>query len=171
VTIITSSSATLFRREYGRVDFSNLSFVRIVCYRHSRSSIPEKKKTHRSVNRRNFILQDLYFPNFHLFQSGTTDSSEGMATSTSITTVIFDIGGVVVKSPLLGINKCEKAHGLPHDYLNVAITARGPSGAFQKLEVGELQLPDFYEQVSRLAILVLDRTPSLLSQPCRCHWT
>jgi len=81
-----------------------------------------------------------------LFQSGTTDSSEGMATSTSITTVIFDIGGVVVKSPLLGINKCEKAHGLPHDYLNVAITARGPSGAFQRLEVGELQLPDFYEQ-------------------------
>ncbi|PLW24047.1 hypothetical protein PCASD_14518 [Puccinia coronata f. sp. avenae] len=69
-----------------------------------------------------------------------------MANVASITTLIFDIGGVVVKSPLLGINKFERAHGLPHDYLNVAITARGPSGAFQKLEVGELQLSEFYDQ-------------------------
>ncbi|KAA1064958.1 hypothetical protein PGT21_020206 [Puccinia graminis f. sp. tritici] len=65
---------------------------------------------------------------------------------TSITTVIFDVGGVVVKSPLLGVNKFEKAEGLPADYLNVAITARGADGAFQKLEVGALQLPEFYAQ-------------------------
>ncbi|KAA1085814.1 hypothetical protein PGT21_020460 [Puccinia graminis f. sp. tritici] len=65
---------------------------------------------------------------------------------TSITTVIFDVGGVVVKSPLLGVNKFEKAEGLPADYVNVAITARGADGAFQKLEVGALQLPEFYAQ-------------------------
>ncbi|KAH9445027.1 hypothetical protein MJO28_012898 [Puccinia striiformis f. sp. tritici] len=69
-----------------------------------------------------------------------------MGDLTPITTIIFDIGGVVVKSPLLGINKFEKAHGLPHDYLNVAITARGAQGAFQRLEVGELQLSEFYAQ-------------------------
>ncbi|KAL8281288.1 hypothetical protein RQP46_006322 [Phenoliferia psychrophenolica] len=61
-----------------------------------------------------------------------------------IKAVIFDIGGVVLGSPLLGVNIYEKTHGLPHDYLNCAITAGGQTGAFQRLERGELALGDFY---------------------------
>jgi hypothetical protein len=58
--------------------------------------------------------------------------------------VLFDIGGVVVGSPLVGINAYEAQHGLPHDYLNVAITARGRQGAFQRFERSELDLHSFY---------------------------
>ncbi|KAA1071080.1 hypothetical protein PGTUg99_010926 [Puccinia graminis f. sp. tritici] len=95
------------------------------------------------------------------YQQGREEASctgTGMADhpTSIITTVIFDVGGVVVKSPLLGVNKFEKAEGLPADYLNVAITARGADGAFQKLEVGALQLPEFYAQVS-YALIHRDR--------------
>lgn len=45
--------------------------------------------------------------------------------------IIFDIGGVVVGSPLVGINLYEQERGLPPDYINVGITARGRKGAFQ----------------------------------------
>ncbi|GAC97766.1 hypothetical protein PHSY_005353 [Pseudozyma hubeiensis SY62] len=60
--------------------------------------------------------------------------------------VIFDIGGVVVGSPLFAINKYEKEHGLPFQYLNVAITAQGHGGAFQKFERSELDLYTFYRR-------------------------
>lgn len=53
---------------------------------------------------------------------------------------------MVVKSPLIGIAKYEKQNGLPDDYLNVAMTARGPEGAFQLIETGRIQLPEFYVQ-------------------------
>ncbi|KAI9620870.1 hypothetical protein H4Q26_013541 [Puccinia striiformis f. sp. tritici PST-130] len=66
--------------------------------------------------------------------------------TTSFSTLVR---GVVVKSPLLGINKFEKAHGLPHDYLNVAITARGAQGAFQRLKSG-MQLSEFYAHLLKL---------------------
>ncbi|KAM0747250.1 epoxide hydrolase [Meredithblackwellia eburnea MCA 4105] len=65
--------------------------------------------------------------------------------SQGIKAVIFDIGGVVVGSPLTGINIYENTHNLPPDYLNAAITARGKNGAFQRLERGELALDDFYQ--------------------------
>ncbi|SPO30167.1 related to epoxide hydrolase [Ustilago trichophora] len=60
--------------------------------------------------------------------------------------VIFDIGGVVVGSPLFAINKYEKEHGLPFQYLNVAITAQGHGGAFQKFERSEMDLYTFYRR-------------------------
>ncbi|MBW0523818.1 hypothetical protein O181_063533 [Austropuccinia psidii MF-1] len=66
-----------------------------------------------------------------------------------IKAIVFDIGGVVVKSPLLGVNKFERILKLPPDYLNVAITARGPTGAFQCLETGRLQLTEFYQQFGK----------------------
>ncbi|CAO1626123.1 unnamed protein product [Parajaminaea phylloscopi] len=66
-----------------------------------------------------------------------------------IKAIIFDIGGVVVGSPIAGIHTYERQYGLPHDYLNVAITARGQSGAFQRLERSELDLFSFYEQFGR----------------------
>ncbi|CCF50254.1 hypothetical protein NDA11_006599 [Ustilago hordei] len=60
--------------------------------------------------------------------------------------VIFDIGGVVVGSPLFAINRYEKEHGLPFQYLNVAITAQGHRGAFQCFERNELDLYTFYRR-------------------------
>ncbi|SNX86722.1 related to epoxide hydrolase [Melanopsichium pennsylvanicum] len=60
--------------------------------------------------------------------------------------IIFDIGGVVVGSPLFAINNFEKEHGLPFQYLNVAITAQGHGGAFQKFERSELDLYTFYRR-------------------------
>ncbi|SPO48395.1 uncharacterized protein PSANT_06084 [Moesziomyces antarcticus] len=60
--------------------------------------------------------------------------------------VIFDIGGVVVGSPLFAINRYEKEHGLPFQYLNVAITAQGRGGAFQQFERSELDLYTFYRR-------------------------
>ncbi|TKY88116.1 hypothetical protein EX895_002826 [Sporisorium graminicola] len=60
--------------------------------------------------------------------------------------VIFDIGGVVVGSPLFAINRYEKDHGLPFEYLNVAITAQGHGGAFQQFERSELDLYTFYRR-------------------------
>ncbi|KAG1749011.1 HAD-like domain-containing protein [Suillus paluster] len=52
--------------------------------------------------------------------------------------IIFDIGGVVLHSP--------QEKGLPKDYLNVSIASRGPVGAWQKFERGELSLFPFYEE-------------------------
>ncbi|KAJ3285772.1 hypothetical protein HDU79_007084 [Rhizoclosmatium sp. JEL0117] len=60
-----------------------------------------------------------------------------------IRAVIFDLGGVVVSSPLEAIREYEKTQGLPPNYLNVAIQARGSSGAFQRFERGELSLSEF----------------------------
>ncbi|KAI8852767.1 HAD-like domain-containing protein [Chytridium lagenaria] len=47
--------------------------------------------------------------------------------------VVFDIGGVVVHSPLEGIRKFEKRVGLPENYLN-GYQSKGERGAFQRLE-------------------------------------
>lgn len=58
--------------------------------------------------------------------------------------VIFDIGGVVVGSPFLGIAAYERAHGLPRNYINCLITAYGDDGAYQRYERGEIGLKAFY---------------------------
>jgi len=65
-----------------------------------------------------------------------------------IKAVIFDIASVVLKSPLLAIAAYEQELGLPSNYLNCMITERGPQGAWQKFERGEIQLFDFYEAFS-----------------------
>ncbi|KAI9352502.1 epoxide hydrolase [Zopfochytrium polystomum] len=54
--------------------------------------------------------------------------------------VIFDLGGVVVHSPLEGIRTYERKVGLPQNFLN----ERGASGSFQRLERRELTLAEFY---------------------------
>lgn len=56
---------------------------------------------------------------------------------------IFDIGGVVLQSPLNAIKACERQNGLPDSYLSVLIEGPGQSGAFQRLERGELSVPEF----------------------------
>lgn len=89
-----------------------------------------------------------------------------------IKAVIFDIGGVVVRSPMLAIAKYEKEHGIPPNYINCIMCAyrlnpssccnirsstslwsfranQGAEGAFQKFERGETSLFPFYEAFSR----------------------
>ncbi|EIN07733.1 epoxide hydrolase [Punctularia strigosozonata HHB-11173 SS5] len=66
-----------------------------------------------------------------------------------IKAVIFDVGGVVCKSPLIAIAEYERQHGLPNNYINCSIVARGRQGAWQKFERGELQLYAFYDAFGR----------------------
>lgn len=75
-----------------------------------------------------------------------------------IKAVLFDIGGVVVSSPLAGISKFELLNGIPSNYLNVSIAAMGEQGAWPRLERGELSLSEFYplfgEELSRSENLI-----------------
>jgi len=57
--------------------------------------------------------------------------------------VIFDIGGVVVGSPLEAIAAYERAHGIPGGFINRVVVATGHAGAWSRLERGELKLEDF----------------------------
>jgi len=59
--------------------------------------------------------------------------------------VFFDIGGVVISSPLIAIGAYERELSLPPDYLNVQIASRGQNGAWQKFERGELPILEFYK--------------------------
>ncbi|KAH9981530.1 HAD-like protein [Lactifluus volemus] len=63
--------------------------------------------------------------------------------------VFFDIGGVVVQSPLLAIREYENEHNIPNNYINCLITGWGSQGAWQKFERGEIPLFAFYEQFSQ----------------------
>ncbi|KAJ8093183.1 hypothetical protein PM082_020668 [Marasmius tenuissimus] len=67
----------------------------------------------------------------------------------TIKAVIFDIGGVVLRSPFIAIAQYERDHGIPENYLNCSIVARGPQGAWQKFERGELEIFAFYDAFSR----------------------
>jgi epoxide hydrolase-like predicted phosphatase len=58
--------------------------------------------------------------------------------------VLFDLGGVVVGSPLHAIAAYERAHGLPAGSINRIVVATGPGGAWARLERGELGLEAFY---------------------------
>ncbi|KAI9479005.1 hypothetical protein LPJ78_003252 [Coemansia sp. RSA 989] len=66
--------------------------------------------------------------------------------SARIRAVIFDIGGVVVQSPFLAISAYEREHGLPANYINVALSKHGDSGAFQRFERGEIGYEEFEDQ-------------------------
>jgi epoxide hydrolase-like predicted phosphatase len=60
--------------------------------------------------------------------------------------VLFDVGGVVAGSPLLGIQKYEKAHSIPDQYINWAIFKSGKQGGFQRVERGEMLVGrEFYQ--------------------------
>jgi len=58
--------------------------------------------------------------------------------------VIFDLGGVVVGSPLHAIAAYERELGLPANAVNRVVVAAGPRGAWSRLERGELGLEEFY---------------------------
>jgi putative hydrolase of the HAD superfamily len=61
----------------------------------------------------------------------------------SIDAVIFDLGGVVMGSPLAAIARYERDHGLPPQAINRAIRTAGEAGAWSRLERGELSLEAF----------------------------
>ena len=60
-----------------------------------------------------------------------------------IDAVIFDLGGVVMESPLAAIARYEHDHGLAPRAINQAIRAAGEAGAWSRLERGELSLEAF----------------------------
>lgn len=59
--------------------------------------------------------------------------------------VLFDLGGVVMDSPLAAIARYERDHSLGHQAINHAIRASGDAGAWSRLERGELTLEGFLE--------------------------
>ncbi|KAK7529581.1 putative epoxide hydrolase [Phyllosticta citribraziliensis] len=64
--------------------------------------------------------------------------------------LLFDIGGVVVLSPLAAISAYERALALPPGYINSAIGAAAPHGAFQRLERSEMALDErFFDEFGR----------------------
>jgi putative hydrolase of the HAD superfamily len=62
----------------------------------------------------------------------------------SFRAVIFDLGGVVVGSPLHAIAAYERDTGIPAGSINRIVVATGPGGAWSRLERGELTLDAFY---------------------------
>jgi putative hydrolase of the HAD superfamily len=63
--------------------------------------------------------------------------------------VIFDVGGVVVGSPLHAITAYEREAGIPAGSINRIVVETGASGAWSRLERGELDLTRFYPQFER----------------------
>lgn len=58
--------------------------------------------------------------------------------------VFFDLGGVVVGSPLHAIARYERELGLPEGAVNRVVVATAPRGAWSGLERGELTMEKFY---------------------------
>jgi putative hydrolase of the HAD superfamily len=58
--------------------------------------------------------------------------------------VIFDLGGVVLGSPLHAIAAFEDEKGLPAGFVNRVVVTSGDAGAWSRLERGELELEAFY---------------------------
>ncbi len=57
--------------------------------------------------------------------------------------VIFDLGGVVVDSPLHAIRRYERELGIPEGVVNRVVVETGPGGAWSRLERGEVSMPEF----------------------------
>jgi epoxide hydrolase-like predicted phosphatase len=65
-----------------------------------------------------------------------------------IRAVIFDLGGVVFDSPLAFIREYEREHSLPENLVARVVGGYGgEQGAWQRLERGELMLPEFCVQL------------------------
>jgi putative hydrolase of the HAD superfamily len=58
--------------------------------------------------------------------------------------VIFDLGGVVLGSPLHAIADFEREHGIPEGFVNRVVIESAAAGAWSRLERGELDLERFY---------------------------
>ncbi len=58
--------------------------------------------------------------------------------------VIFDLGGVVLGSPLHAIARYERDEGFPQGFINRVVVESGRHGAWSRLERGELAIDAFY---------------------------
>jgi putative hydrolase of the HAD superfamily len=58
--------------------------------------------------------------------------------------VLFDLGGVVVGSPLHAIAQYEREKGIPAGFVNRVVVSSGTGGAWARLERGEVGLEEFY---------------------------
>ena len=63
--------------------------------------------------------------------------------------VIFDLGGVVLGSPLHAIAAYEREIGIPANFINRVVMDTAPSGAWSRLERGELSMEAFYPAFDR----------------------
>jgi putative hydrolase of the HAD superfamily len=63
--------------------------------------------------------------------------------------VLFDLGGVVLDSPLHAIARFERDHGIPQGFVNRVVLETGARGAWSRLERGELDMEAFFEAFSR----------------------
>lgn len=63
----------------------------------------------------------------------------------AVKAVIFDLGGVVLDSPLEAVAEYERRKGLPQDFLNRLIVRMGSQGAWSRLETGKVSLEAFFE--------------------------
>jgi epoxide hydrolase-like predicted phosphatase len=61
----------------------------------------------------------------------------------AIRAVIFDLGGVVMPSPLDVFRAYEARHGLPHRFISDVVVAGGDHGAWSRFERGELDPEGF----------------------------
>ena len=61
----------------------------------------------------------------------------------AIRAVIFDLGGVVLDSPMHAIADFERARGVPEGFINGVIGASGPDGAWARLERGLMRMAEF----------------------------
>lgn len=78
---------------------------------------------------------------------------------TELLAVIFDLGGVVLESPLHAIARYEEMRELRPNAINEAVVAAGEGGAWARLERGELTMEDFcarFESECRAAGIVVD---------------
>ena len=60
-----------------------------------------------------------------------------------IEAVVFDLGGVVMDSPLHAIARYERDHALPPGAVNRVVVDTGETGAWSRLERGELTMEAF----------------------------
>ncbi len=58
--------------------------------------------------------------------------------------VVFDLGGVVLGSPIHAIHRYERDIGLEKNTINRVVAATAPHGAWSKLERGEFGVEEFY---------------------------
>jgi len=63
-----------------------------------------------------------------------------------IAAVVFDLGGVVMPSPIDVFRDYEERVGLPHRFISEVVLAGGEQGAFSRLERGELSMDEFTEE-------------------------
>ena len=63
--------------------------------------------------------------------------------------VIFDLGGVVIDSPLHAITRYERDLGIEQGLVNRVVVETGPAGAWSRLERGEIGMDEFHPAFER----------------------